>query len=189
MTPPSTDILLGTSTGQILSLPLPPQDDIFKSVAIGSSKTVERDLQHVYTLPDAQPVTGVAYGFWPREPSGRSKNQKRAWVVITSKIRVYEIQGNVGTTSAGVKGGGWAEEVFKTFRDGAPSMSLSIAITETAESDNPTEFQELPGDPPNSDLRLYIPTTEGQNPSSLPAPSALAWLTSKSAVTSFRRQI
>lgn len=125
VTPPSTDILLGTSTGQILSLPLPPQDDIFKSVAIGSSKTVERDLQHVYTLPDAQPVTGVAFGFWPKESSGRSsKKEKRAWVVITSKIRVYEIQGNVGTTSAGGKGGGWAEEVFKLFRDGAPSESL-----------------------------------------------------------------
>jgi hypothetical protein len=124
VTPPSTDILLGTTTGQILSLPLPPQDDIFKSVAIGTSKTVERDLQQVYTLPDAQPVTGVAFGFWPRDSSGRGKKEKRAWVVITSKIRVYEIQGNVGTTTAGGKGGGWAEEVFKPYRDSAPSKSL-----------------------------------------------------------------
>lgn len=121
VTPPSTDILLGTTTGQLLSLPLPPQDDIFKSVAIGTSKAVERDLQHVYTLPDAQAVTGIGYGFWPKDSSGRGKKGKRAWVVMTSTERVYEVQGNVGTTTAGGKGGGWAEELFKPFRDGAPS--------------------------------------------------------------------
>jgi hypothetical protein len=117
ITPPPTDVLLGTSSGQILSLPLPPQDDIFKSVAIGTSKSLEKDLQHVYTLPDTQPVTGVAYGFWP----GKSKKEKRAWVVVTTKARVYEIQGNVSTTTAGGKTGGWAEEVFKPLREGAPS--------------------------------------------------------------------
>lgn len=117
ITPPPTDVLLGTSSGQILSLPLPPQDDIFKSVAIGTSKSLEKDLQHVYTLPDTQPITGVAYGFWP----GKSKKEKRAWVVATTKARVYEIQGNVSSTTAGGKTGGWAEEVFKPLREGAPS--------------------------------------------------------------------
>lgn len=121
VTPPSTDVLLGTTSGQILSLPLPPQDDIFKAVAIGTSKAVEKDLQHVYTLPDSQPVTGVAFGFWPRESSGKGKRDKRAWVVMTSRSRVYEVQGNVTSTTAGGKNGGWAEEVFKPFRDGAPS--------------------------------------------------------------------
>lgn len=121
VTPPSTDILLGTSSGQILSLPLPPQDDIFKSVAIGTSKALERDLQHVYTLPDNHQVTGVAYGFWPRESTGKGRKEKRAWAVMTSKARVYEAQGNVSTTTAGGKSGGWAEEVFKPLRDGAPS--------------------------------------------------------------------
>jgi hypothetical protein len=115
ITPPSTDILLGTASGQILSLPLPPQDDIFKSVAIVTSKSVEKDLQHVYTLPDGQPVTGIAFGFWP----GKTKKDKRAWIVITTKARVYEIQGN--TTAVGGKSGSWAEEVFKPLRDGAPS--------------------------------------------------------------------
>lgn len=39
------------------------------------------------------------------------------------------------------------------------------------------EFQELPGDPPFPDLRLYLPTKEGQSPASLPAASHLAWIT------------
>jgi len=118
ITPPPTDVLLGTANGQILSLPLPPQDDIFKSVAIGS-KSLEKDLQHVYTLPENEPVGGLAFGFWP----GKAKKEKRAWVVITTKARVYEVQGDVVSTSAGGKTGGWAEEVFKPLRDGAPSES------------------------------------------------------------------
>ncbi|EIW66818.1 hypothetical protein TREMEDRAFT_40794 [Tremella mesenterica DSM 1558] len=156
VTPPATDVLLGTTTGQILSLPLPPQDDIFKSVAIGMSKPLERDMQTVYTLPDPQPVTGVAFGFWPAASKG---GKRRAWVVITTNERMYEVQGDVSSTVAGGKGGGWVEEVFKPAREGAP------------------KFQELPGQPPNSELKVYLPVVDGQNAASLPAPSALAWLT------------
>lgn len=118
ITPPSTDVLLGTSTGQILSLPLPPQDDIFKSVSISMTKPLERDLQTVYTVPDGAAITGVAFGFWNQ---AGGKKGKRAWAVVTTKDRVYEVQGNVSTTVAGGKGGGWAEEVFKPVREGAPS--------------------------------------------------------------------
>jgi hypothetical protein len=122
ITPPSTDVLLGTSTGQILSLPLPPQDDIFKSVSISMAKPLERDLQTVYTVADGMPVTGLAFGFWNQ--SGGTKG-KRAWVVFTTKDRVYEVQGNVTSTLAGGRSGGWAEEVFKPVREGAPSGSLA----------------------------------------------------------------
>ncbi|WWC97049.1 hypothetical protein V866_003926 [Kwoniella sp. B9012] len=171
VTPPSTDVLLGTTTGQILSLPLPPQDDIFKSVSIGMSKPTERDLQTVYSLPDQQPVTGIGFGFWPTGFSGSGSNkkkgtEKKAWVVITTKERMYEIQGLVSSTTAGGKGGGWAEEVFKPLRDGTP------------------KFQELPGDPPNSSLKFYIPSIEGQSASSLPPTSALVWLTAPGLYTS-----
>lgn len=126
ITPPPTDVLLGTANGQILSLPLPPQDDIFKSVAIGTSKSLEKDLTQVYTLPDNQPVTGIAFGFWPRDGNAKGRKEKRAWVIMTTKARVYEVQGNVSTTTAGGKGGGWAEEVFKPMRDGAPSESRRL---------------------------------------------------------------
>ncbi len=129
ITPPSTDVLLGTSTGQILSLPLPPQDDIFKSVSISMAKPLERDLQTVYTLPDGQPVTGISFGFWSngssssKTGSGKKGGEKRAWVVVTTKERLYEMQGNVFTTTAGGKIVGWAEEMFKPVRDGPPSRS------------------------------------------------------------------
>ncbi|WVQ94630.1 hypothetical protein IAU59_001710 [Kwoniella sp. CBS 9459] len=175
ITPPATDVLLGTTTGQILSLPLPPQDDIFKSVSIGMSKSGEKDLQTVYSLPDQQPVTGIGFGFWSTESSGISQGRskkgvsaadKKAWVVITTKERMYEVQGSVTTTTVGGKTGGWAEEVFKPIREGTP------------------KFQELPGDVPNSHLKLFIPSTEGQAASSLPLPTALAWLTAPGLYTS-----
>jgi hypothetical protein len=125
ITPPSTDVLLGSSTGQISSLPLPPQDDIFKSVSISMTKPLERDLQVVYTLPDETPVTGLSFGFWPiastsKLPAGK-KGERRAWVVMTTKERVYEVQGNVTSTSVGGKSGSWAEEVFRAVREGTPS--------------------------------------------------------------------
>ncbi|KAK4687400.1 vacuolar protein sorting-associated protein 18, partial [Tremellales sp. Uapishka_1] len=149
ITPPSTDVLLGSSNGQVSSLPLPPQDDIFKSVSISMTKPLERDLQVVYTLADGQPITGLGFGFW--------KKEKKAWCVVATKERIYEVQGSVGTTTAGGKAGGWAEELFKPLRESAP------------------KFQELPGSPPSSELRFYSPT-DGQL-SSLLSPTALAWLT------------
>lgn len=167
VTPPSTDVLLGTANGQILSLLLPPQDDIFKSVSIGMSKPVERDLQMVYTLPDQQPVAGIGFGFWPADGSSSDRHQKggkkgaekRAWAVITTKERLYEVQGNVSTTTAGGKTGGWAEELFKPIRNSTP------------------KFQELPGDIANPSLVFYTPSTPAQSALALPAPSAIAWLT------------
>ena len=122
VSPPATDVLLGTASGQILSLPLPPQDDIFKSVSISMTKPLERDLQTVYTLSEAEPITGVVFGFWPSSGKGVPR---RAWVVFTTKQRMYEVQGDVTTTTAGGKSGGWADEVFRPARDGAPSMYLA----------------------------------------------------------------
>lgn len=161
VTPPSTDVLLGTSLGLVLSLPLPPQDDIFKSVSISITKPVERDLQNVYTLPHSQPIKGIHFGFWSAAPpDGRVSKavDKRAWVIINTGQRVYEFQGPVSSTVAGGKGGGWAEEVFKPFREGAPN------------------FQELPGEHPSPESRVYLPTTDAPSPNSLPTPTAFAWL-------------
>lgn len=122
ITPPATDVLLGTSTGSIMSLPLPPQDDIFKSVSISMSKPLEKDLQILYSLSEQKPITGLSFGFWSSSGSKSSKNgPKRAWVIFTTKERMYEVQGDVASTTAGGKGGGWAEELFAPVREGAPS--------------------------------------------------------------------
>lgn len=150
---PTTDVLLGSSTGAVLSLPLPPTDDIFK-VNLPMGKQVERDLQTVYTLPDAQPIQGLSFGFWNAD----QRSERRAWAVVTTKDRIYEIQGPVTATSAGGKGGGWAEELFKTVREGTAKL------------------QELPGDPPTSELRVYSSSRHGN---SLPRPSAIAWMTAQ----------
>lgn len=173
ITPPATDVLLGTSEGQILSLPLPPQDDIFKSVSISMSKPLERDLQTVYSLPDQAAVMGLAFGFWK---DAERKGKRRAWIVMTTKDRVYEVQGNVSSASPG-KGAAWAEEVFKPVRDAPPSKFRFSVILWDSHLTRKTGFQELPGDPPSPDLRVYLPTKENQSPSSLPPPSQLAWVT------------
>ena len=193
ITPPSTDVLLGTSTGQILSLPLPPQDDIFKSVSISMTKPLERDLQTVYTLTDGRPVTGISFGFWSSmsgvsgSKAGLAKkgSDKRAWVVITTKERLYEIQGNVSLTTAGGKAGGWAEETFRSVREGPPSKSRQHSLNLETKKPVIIEILELPGDPPSSELKVYIPTVDGQAASSLPPPSALAWLTGACGTDSF----
>ena len=171
VTPPTTDILLGTSTGQLLSLVLPPQDDIFKAVSIGMSKPTERDLQTVYTLSDPKPITGVAFGFWSAPASGAKKGDRRAWVAFTTTERMYEVQGAVGTAVTS-KAGAWAEEVFKPVRDGTPSESCPGELLLTV-----PEFQELPGNVPTSQLRLYLPSSQNTTSATLPPPSALAWLT------------
>jgi hypothetical protein len=100
------------------------------------SKPLERDLQTVYTVPDEQAVTGLAFGFWP---AGGSKTvsrsgPKRAWVVVTTRERIYEVQGNVTSSSAGGKSGGWAEEVFKPVRETTPSKIFSRGKLDTLNS-------------------------------------------------------
>ena len=82
------------------------------------TKPLERDLQTVYTLQEGNPITGTAFGFWNQEGG---KKGRRAWVVFSTRDRIYEVQGNVSSTTAGGKGGGWAEEVFKPIRDITPS--------------------------------------------------------------------
>lgn len=135
ITPPPTDVLLGTSTGQILSLPLPPQDDIFKSVSISMSKPLERDLQTVYNLPELQPITGLSFGFW--RDGAKGGKGRTAWTIFTTKERMYEVQGDVSSTTAGGKTGGWAEELFKPVRDRAPSESLYLTALTTRISRTP----------------------------------------------------
>ena len=121
VTPPATDVLLGTSTGQILSLPLPPQDDIFKSVSISMSKPTERDLQVVYTLPDQKVVSGLAFGFWRSSETNAPSSRRRAWAVVTTDDRLYQLQADVSINQGSGRGATWPEELFRSYRDRVPS--------------------------------------------------------------------
>jgi hypothetical protein len=96
------------------------------------AKPLERDLQTVYSLAEPQPITGVSFGFWPISGGKSGKGgPKRAWAVFTTKERVYEVQGDVTTTSASGKNGGWPEELFKMAREGAPSELDPMALVLT----------------------------------------------------------
>lgn len=118
---PTSDILIGSSTGQISTLTLPPSEDmlLFKTVGI-NNKPLERDLHQAYALGDQAEITGLGCGFWGKGSS------KRAWVLVTTESRIYEVQGPVTSRSVSGKGG-WAEEVFRPVREGAPSTSLAIS--------------------------------------------------------------
>ncbi len=110
----SAECLLGSPSGAIYTLTLPPSEDIFKAVA----KTTERDYTQVFTLPEGQAVTGLGFGFWS---SPNARKERIGWVVATTRERLYELQGQVGNTSVAGGKGGWADEVFKSYRDSTPS--------------------------------------------------------------------
>jgi len=60
-----------------------------------------------------------------------------------------------------------------------PVSDVHVAATLEAHLLLSPDFREVPGDPPSPELRVYLPTVEGQSATSLPPPSALAWLTGK----------
>ena len=72
----------------------------------------------MFSLPDGHAVTGLGFGFW--SPLS-SKKETIGWVVATTRERIYEMQGQVGRTSVAGGKGGWAEEVFRSYRDTTPS--------------------------------------------------------------------
>jgi hypothetical protein len=117
----SAECLLGSPNGAIYTLTLPPSEDIFKAVA----KTTERDYTQVFALPEGQAVTGLGFGFWSASTgmssSRRGTTERTAWVVATSRERIYEMQAAVSGTSVAGGKGGWAEEVFRSYRDSTPS--------------------------------------------------------------------
>lgn len=134
---PTVDILIGSSTGQISTLTLPPAEDmlLFKTVGI-ANKPLERDLHQVYALSEQAEITGLGCGFWGKGSS------KKAWVLATTHSRIYEVQASVTTRSVAGKGG-WAEEVFKPVRDGAPSGFSDYCPSKTDKASQ--SFRNFPG--------------------------------------------
>lgn len=118
----SIECLIGSSNGAVSTLLLPPQDDIFNLKSVSLSKSVEKDHTVLYTLPDGECVAGVGYGFW-KVGTGQEakKGERKVWVVLTTKHRMYEFSGTTGQGTSLVGKGGWGEDVFRPYRDSVPS--------------------------------------------------------------------
>lgn len=114
----TVDCLLGSSTGAISTLTLPPSEDMFNInlKSLPGSRAYERDHSIVLTLPDSAAVTGLEFGFWEASASGTSSAARQAWIVATSRDRMWEMHGSASAASMAGRGG-WAEEVFRPYRD------------------------------------------------------------------------
>lgn len=117
----SVECLIGSPQGNVSTLLLPPADDLFNLKSVSLSKSTEKDHATLFTLPDAAGVTGVGYGFW-KLPVG----QRRVWVVLTTRERMYEVSAGTGAGTGMAGKGGWGEEVFRPWRDTPPSELLPV---------------------------------------------------------------
>ncbi|GAA5995221.1 tethering complex subunit PEP3 [Rhodotorula paludigena] len=146
------EILLGTSTGQLLATAL--LDPALDSSAGGFSLPVpgraqgspERYVKQLFTLPERQSVVGLRYEVW----------SKRAAVVAATTTRVYQF---VGPAAGKGEDGELLEAVLHPYSTG----------------DVRPKTLELPGDPPRSELHFFAHLRSDNKGLSLP--KSLAWLT------------
>lgn len=142
--PNTAECLLGSPTGAITTLILPPNDDIFNLKSVSLAKTYERDHNEVYALD--QGVTGIAFGFL-KEPSIRQNGAKvsggrRVWLTATTQERIYQFEHTVGAQNPSwnmVGKAGWADEMFKSAKEQLTTP----------------KFQELPGNISTSMLSSF----------------------------------
>lgn len=132
-TPPPVECLIASPNGTISTLLLPPQDDIFNLKSVSLSKSLEKDHHVLYTLPEPDVITGLAYGFWKVGGQEAGKRgaagwtaERRVWVVVTTRQRMYDFYGTTGTGTSLVGKNGWGEDLFKAYRDSAPSKSTPV---------------------------------------------------------------
>lgn len=174
------EILIGTRSGDIYGVVItapvgtdPDDGDIFDKIARRTAGNgaergdVDRVVRHMTTLPERQPVTGLAAETFPRssqtsavdganDSSNSSSSEFRQAVVIaTTSTRIYEF---VGVLS-------------KARNDESDSHSMYGKLFLPYRGDaSPNLKSELPGDLPYSELHTWTP-------SSVKHASALAWLT------------
>lgn len=112
----SSECLIGSPQGAVSTLLLPPSDDLFNLKSVSLSKTTEKDHTTLFTLSEGVAITGIGYGYWKL-----GQGQRRVWVVLTTKERMYELSAGTGQGTSLVGKGGWGEEVFRPYRDSPPS--------------------------------------------------------------------
>ncbi|EJU01938.1 hypothetical protein DACRYDRAFT_94898 [Dacryopinax primogenitus] len=158
--PQVREVLLGVSSGQLLSVTLDPSADSILS-------TIDRHVTPLFQLPEKVAISGLQAEFYS------DKARRCGAVVVSTGGRVYQFYGPLGAgagtgTGAGATGGGW-EEIFKAYREGAP------------------KFLELPPPHPSSSLHFLYPSppsTASAASSQSQLPTRLAWLTSSGIYTS-----
>ena len=175
------EILIGTHSGDIYEVVItapvgsdPDDGDIFDKIARRTAGNgaergdVDRVARHMITLPERQPVTGLAAETFPRsnQPSisndaavaagaPPSSTLRRAVVIATTSTRIYEFVGILA----------------KPRTDESDSHSLFDKLFLPYRGDaSPNLKSELPGDLPYSELHTWTPTSGKRA-------SALAWLT------------
>ncbi|KAH8835865.1 Pep3/Vps18/deep orange family-domain-containing protein [Flagelloscypha sp. PMI_526] len=126
------EILIGSRHGVLYEAVLNAEEDFFKSV--------ERQLQPVFSLPEQQPITGVKFDFFPPGVSNK------VLIIVTTPTRIYQFIGTPRNEEGKVFVG-----IFNSYQDATPKLS------------------ELPGNLETSSLSFYTPNAgqAGSLPSTL----------------------
>ncbi|GAA5826993.1 hypothetical protein JCM11251_002198 [Rhodosporidiobolus azoricus] len=189
------DILLGTSTGQLLSTSLldpsllPDHQQSAFSLPVpgsGSNKSLEKYVKQLLTLPVREGIVGVRYETWPAAGpgagagGGKKRKSVNVAVVVATRTRVYQFVGTVGRgkgedgTGAGAgKGAGGGAEEHQV------GQWVEEVMRPYASGEVRPKTLELPSDAVTSELHFYappIPGKDGKAPS-LGLPKTLAWMT------------
>ncbi|KAJ8297008.1 Vacuolar protein sorting-associated protein 18 [Rhodotorula toruloides] len=162
------EILLGTSTGQILGTTLldpslsSSSGDHFLPMHVpgtSSSRSPERYVKQLLTLPERQPIEGLRYEVW---------NGRRVAVVASTRTRVYQF---VGTGGVGASGKGGKEEDVSALLEGV--------LHPYATGEARPKMLELSGEPTTSELHFFAPgrTDREGVVTGLQLPKSMAWMT------------
>ncbi|BGP21553.1 tethering complex subunit [Rhodotorula toruloides] len=163
------EILLGTSTGQILETTL--LDPFLSSTTssdhfslpmhvpgTSSSRSPERYVKQLLILPERQPIEGLRYEVWAG---------KRVAVVASTSTRVCQFVG----TGIGAGGKGGKEEDVSALLEGV--------LQPYASGEARPKMLELPGEPPTSELHFFAPSRTNRDGAvtGLALPKSMAWMT------------
>ena len=177
------EILLGTTTGQILETTLvdpalASDTGGFSLPVPGRANSPERYVKQLLTLPERQSIVGLRYEIW---------NTRRLAVVAATTTKVYQYVGD-GATLGNQKhsrdeDAGLLETVLHLYASGDVRPSeLSALSSHPYESHSSqlyprcSEMLELPSDSTRSELHFCAPArTDGKE--GLARPKSMAWMT------------
>jgi hypothetical protein len=102
------EMLIGARNGSIYEMVLDAEEDFFKSP--------DRYCQHVFSLPEKPPITGIRFDFFP--PS----DAKKALVIVTTASRIYQFVGSPDRRlEEGRDSGRVFMGLFASYKDTIPS--------------------------------------------------------------------